>query len=62
MRWPWQKAPDRTREVEEHLRRVMDREAEVKDLSQSLREAQRRNHFSELVNVAISRVSREGNR
>jgi hypothetical protein len=61
MRWPWAKAPTPSDEAKEHLQRIMAREPEVKSLARELREAQRRNHFSEMVMTAISRVPKEGN-
>lgn len=58
--WWWRKPRERSREAEAQLARLMEREPEVKDLGRELREVQRRNHFSEMVNTAMARTAREG--
>ena len=59
MRWdwlPWVRArhEDTTEEALAYLVHLEEREARVRDLSRELREAKRHNHFSEMVNHAIS--------
>lgn len=62
MRWWWRKAEVKSDEAQQHLQKVLEREPEVKSLGRELRDAQRRNHFSEMVNAAIVRgVAKEGN-
>ena len=45
---------DTTEEALAYLVHLEEREAQVRDLSRELREAKRHNHFSEMVNRAIS--------
>lgn len=51
---PWRRHTDRSAEACALLREVEQRDPQVKDLQRQLREAQRRNHFSEMVYVAIA--------
>lgn len=55
MRWPWNKKQEKSSEAREHLDRVLAREPEVKHLARELKEAQRRNHFSQMVITAMGR-------
>lgn len=51
--WPHRGHETHTDEAREVLAHLRDRDAEVNQLGDELREAQRRNHFSELVTAAI---------
>lgn len=57
---PWRQAPDTSNEALRHLAQLRANDAEVRRLAVALREAQRRNHFSDMVNTAISRRTQEG--
>ena len=59
LRW-WRKPRERSCESKVQLARLMDRDPEVKNLGQELREAEKRNHFSDMVNTAMRRMAREG--
>lgn len=58
MRWWWQKKETTTDEAKEHLQRLIEREPEVKKISRELKDAQARNHFSDMVAIAMARRSR----
>jgi hypothetical protein len=60
MRWPWQQKEPKPTEAKEHLQRIIEREPEVKRLADQLRDAQRRNHFSNMVIAAMGRGTNEG--
>ena len=60
MRWPWQQKEPKSTEAREHLQRIIEREPEVRRLARELRDAQRRNHFSDMVITAMSRGTNEG--
>jgi hypothetical protein len=60
MRWWWQKDPEPSTEAQEQLQKIMDRDPEVNRLSRKLREAERRDHFSDMVDAAMARVAKEG--
>lgn len=57
LRWPWWRRTDGS-EVEARacLEQLEQRDVEVRNLGVELREAQRRNHFSIMVNEAIART------
>lgn len=52
---PPRRTDDTTAEAHGEMRKLEGRDAEVHRLGHELREAQRRNHFSEMVNEAIGR-------
>lgn len=52
---PWRRTDDTTEVAQRELARLEDRDEHVARLHHELREAQRRNHFSELVARAIDR-------
>lgn len=54
--WPWRRHTATTDEVHTVLEQLQRRDAHVRDLSTELRAAQRRNHFSILVDEAIART------
>lgn len=61
MRWPWQRQDSNPHgEAKEAFQQIAARDKEVKRLSHELREAQRRNHFSEMVIEAMTRRTKEG--
>ena len=64
MRWPWARLRQRRAEREREAQRVREaleaREARVQELGAELREARRRNHFSDMVNAAFARTRPEG--
>lgn len=56
LRWPWWRRTDGTEtEARACLEQLESRDAEIRDLGAELRAAQRRNHFSAMVNEAIAR-------
>ena len=56
LRWPpWRRHVDTTAEAQACLEELEQRDPEVHTLGVQLRAAQRRNHFSELVDQAIAR-------
>lgn len=60
-RWPaWRRAPITVDEARAELDKLEDREPEVARLGAELRERQRLNHFSGMVDKAIRRGIREG--
>jgi t-SNARE complex subunit (syntaxin) len=64
VRWPrWlggRNSDDTSSEARACLAELEARHAQVTDLGRELRERQRRNHFSEMVVLAISRASEGG--
>ena len=50
---PWMRAPDETEEACRVIAHLQDQDAAVRELGGRLREAQVRNHFSEMVEQAI---------
>lgn len=57
LRWPWWRRTDGTEgEARACLKQLEQRDAEVRSLGMELRAAQRRNHFSIMVNEAIART------
>lgn len=59
-RWCRRAASDSTREATGHLDRLTARDSEVRALSRDLKRPQVRDHFSELVDAAITRTAQEG--
>lgn len=55
MKWPWRRAEDTSGEAIEQLRRLERNDGEVAKLAEELIDVQRRNNFSRMVDVAISR-------
>lgn len=53
--WPWRRHEVHTEEAEQVLARIRQHEEEIAQLACELREAERRNHFSEMVRLAIAR-------
>lgn len=63
MRWrwpPWRAAEDTSEEAQAQLRKLERRDPEVERLGAELRETQKRNNFSGMVEIAISRRVQEG--
>jgi hypothetical protein len=63
MSWKWRwprrrKALDRSEEALEYLRQLQENDEEIARLAAELGEAKRRNHFSLMVDAAISRRAR----
>lgn len=58
-RWPGRRARDTTDEALEQLHRLEECAAEVNRLGAELRQVQRKNNFSRMVDVAFARRSRE---
>lgn len=57
-RWPWRRAEDTSDEAKACLAQLEANEAEVKRLGAELRQVQRHNNFSGMVDAAISRRAR----
>lgn len=57
--WQFWRAEDTSEEAQAELTRLEDREPEVARLSTELREIQRRNNFSGMVDRAIRRTAQE---
>lgn len=58
--WWWWRRDDTSGEAAQVHAELDRREVEVRRLGRALREAQRRNHFAELVQVALRRRQGEG--
>jgi len=58
MKWPWSRNDggcSETDEADAHLARIHNQQNEVNKLTSDLEGAQRRNHFSEMVEIAFIR-------
>ena len=63
MRWrwpPWRRAEDTSEEARAELQKLERRDPEVTRLGAELRERQRQNHFSGMVQQALRRNAPEG--
>ena len=60
--WPWRRRQhvDTTAEARGYLQQLEQRDSEIHDLGRQLREARRRNHFSDMVSDAIRRTRETG--
>lgn len=57
---PWKRSPDTTGEAQAHLLRLTEQDEEITRLGGELRDRLARNHFSEMVTLAISRRAERG--
>lgn len=60
MRWLWRRTTDTSDEAAAELAKLTARDPEVAALGRELREVQRRNNFSALVDAAIRRGAHGG--